>query len=373
MLAPIIPFQVVWGFHILITVTNLFGLLFSALWVFYISCEVKRIQRILKRLKLQILAEEIMHKMKEMRTKLHKYYFYLAVMVIEALHVLFRLIIYIVFTGLDFDSYLQAANDNLTNSSVTYEDKCIFVEEFNEAFNFIERAEPYQFIWIGLSHCLILALMLSLIVTMFFLRETYSYYDRDYKLIKFWIKFGVVQFSMVFVFLSIPYIAMMGSVLFTTFSFIDFAGLVYAGKRLHVILKMRLFDLQWEPDKYDSFKRRLLRFKWLYIFLISLLIYLIGIVLAHLAIWLSVSPCYFNRFFFYPYTLPHVYNILNSASFFWVLDYLAILQFDIVLVGGNLIYLLYAKLTQKSANKETKRLLNDYTNELLGRPRYNTL
>ena len=300
-----------------------------------------------------------------MKTKIHKHYFFLSVMVIEALHVLFRLIIYIVFTVFDFLPIIRPENTFTIPGSTD--------GDFNKAFNFIEEVEPYQFIWIGLSHCLILALMISLIVTMLFLRETYSYYDRDYKLIKFWIDFGVVQFSMVFVFLSIPYIAMMGSVLFTIFSFIDFAGLVYAGKRLHVILKMRLFDLKWEPDKYDSFKRRLLRFKWLYIFLISLLIYLIGIVLAHLAIWLSVSPYYFKQYFHYPYSFQSyvVNSILDSASIAWILDYLAILQFDIVLVGGNLLYLLYTRLTQRNVNKEAKRLVDDYTNELLSR--YNTL
>ena len=98
-------------------------------------------------------------------------------MVIEALHVLFRLIIYIVFTVFDFLPTIRPENTFSIPGSTD--------GDFNKAFNFIEEVEPYQFIWIGLSHCLILALMISLIVTMLFLRETYSYYDRDYKLIKF--------------------------------------------------------------------------------------------------------------------------------------------------------------------------------------------
>ncbi|KAI6660546.1 hypothetical protein LOD99_14130 [Oopsacas minuta] len=344
----IINHTAVTTFHIILIVTNVVGVLFSISWVIYVWSKLEKIKKQLKRVDVLNTLE-----INEMRNKVIKYYLYLAVMIIEAIHVLLRLVIYIVFTAFDFLPHEPS------------QPTCHIIGNYS-AYYFIERLQPYQFIWIGLSHSFAIALIISLIVTMLYLRESYSYYERRFKWIKRWLVIGIVQFFAVWVFLSIPYMAPIGSIIFTLSTILDFAFLVKAARRLLAILNMRLFDLKFEPEKYSTFRRSLIKFQWLGIFLLSLMLYLIGIVFAHIAIWLSVSPCFFSTYYNIPYVLTdtQVDTISNVASIVWLLDYVAIFQFDIVLLAGNIIYMIYTRISRKNINDETRQLMNDYSNSL---------
>ena len=341
---PLISHQCVLGVHVLVVITNFLSVLFSISWVCYIYAQINHTRRVQRRL------EGDVARLEESRTKIKQYLLYLVIMVIEAFHVALRLVIYIIFTVLDF---------------INVDARCEIIDKYR-AYSFIENLMPYQFIWIGLSHSLALALMISLIVTLLFLRETYSYYEKNLKWFKIWIIIGFIQFPIVWLLLSIPWVALLGSILFTIFAIIDFIMLYPTSKRLLSILNMRLFDLRYEHDKYISFRRALLKFKLFGLFLVSLLVYLVGIILAHLGIWLSISPCYFSRYLniaFNPNTT-EVQRIADVASVVWLLDYLAILQFDVALLVGNIGYLIYRRFSMKDVNAETRQLLRDYTDSV---------
>ena len=343
---PLIGHWWVFGFHVTIVVTNILSLFFSISWVWYICAQINITRRVQKRLEREYGD---LNSLKETQTKKTKYIFYLVVMLIEALHVALRLIIYIIFTILDF-FYLDV--------------ECTTIGQYR-AYYFIENLMPYQFIWIGLSHSLALALMISLIITLIFLRESYSYYKKNFKWIKFWFVFGCIQLPAVWLLLSIPWVALLGSISFIFFAIVDFSMLYTTAKRLFSILNMRLFDLRYE-NEYHMFRRALLKFRWFGLFLLSLGVYLIGIFLAHLAIWLSISPCYFQHYLNIGYNpnTTEVLTIANVASVAWLLDYLAIAQFDIVLVFGNILYFIYARATMKDTNAETRLLLRRYTESI---------
>ena len=327
------------------------SVLFSVSWVWYICAQIIQTRKIKRRFERE--HGEVTN-IRELESKIKKHYLYLVIMVIEAFHVALRLIIYIIFTVLDFFE-LDA--------------HCDTIDEYR-AYYFIESLMPYQFIWIGLSHSLALALMISLIVTLLFLRETYSYYEKRFRWIKIWIIIGIIQFLSVWSLLSIPWVALLGSAIFTIFAVVDFFMLYKASKRLLSVLNMRLFDLRYE-QKYWSFRNSLLKFKWFGYFLLSLMVYLFGIIFAHLAIWLSISPCYFDTYFNIGVHLntTEVQIIADVASVVWLLDYLAILQFDLTLVGGNIAYSIYTCVSMRNVNAETRQLLRDYTDSVTDRQR----
>ena len=333
-------------FHLLVVATNVVSILFSVSWVWYFCAQLNQTKKIKRRLESE---HGEVTTIRELESKIKKYYLYLVIMVIEAFHVALRLITYIVFTVLDF---------------IEFDADCVIIDEYR-AYYFIESLMPYQFIWIGLSHSLALALMISLIVTLLFLRETYSYYEKRFRWVKIWIIIGIIQFLSVWSLLLIPWVALLGSTIFTVFAVIDFFMLYKTSKRLLSVLNMRLFDLRYE-QRYWSFRNSLLKFKWFGYFLLSLMVYLFGIVFAHLAIWLSISPCYFDRYFNTGVHLntTEMQIVADVASVVWLLDYLAILQFDLALVGGNLAYLIYARVSKRNVNAETRQLLRDYTDSV---------
>ena len=339
-------------FHLLVVVTNVVSVLFSVSWVWYICAQINQTRKIKRRFERE---HGEVTTIRELESKIKKYYLYLVIMVIEAFHVALRLIIYIIFTVLDF---------------LEIDAHCETIDEYR-AYYFIESLMPYQFIWIGLSHSLALALMISLIVTLLFLRETYSYYEKRFRWVKIWIIIGIIQFLLVWSLLSIPWVALLGSTIFTVFAVIDFLMLYKASKRLLSVLNMRLFDLRYEHQKYWSFRKSLLKFKWFGSFLLSLMVYLFGIIFAHLAIWLSISPCYFDKYFNIGVHLntTEVQIVADVASVIWLLDYLAILQFDLALVGGNIAYLIYTRVSMRNVNAETRQLLRDYTDSVSDRQR----
>ena len=351
---PLINSTLVFIIHLVIIVTNVLGVIFSTSWVCYICLRLKKMR---KKARNDILESM---DLKNLKNKLKKYYLFLAVMIIEAIHVALRLGIYIVFTILD---------------QFPYKADCGTIGEY-KAYQFIVSLQPYQFIWIGLSHSFALALVVSMTITMLYLRETYSYYDKNLKWIKIWIVIGIVQFLSVWIFLSIPYIALIGSLLFTVYAFVDFAMLFRAAKRLLAILNMRLFDLQYEPTEYTRFRRSMVKIQWLGFFLLSLFVYLVGIVLAHVAIWMSLSPCYLDTYFHVKFPVlnaTQVETVANVASIVWLLDYVAILQFDVVLMLANLFYLIYTRLSRSNIREETRHLMEQYNDSISRGPRTYTL
>ena len=354
---PIINSTAVFIIHLVIVATNVLSMIFSIAWVCYICLRLKNIRK-------QAGREDVFDsvELKNLRNKQNKYYLFLAVMIIEAIHVALRLVIYIVFTTLDmFPNILQPG--------------CTIIGKY-KAYQFIESLQPYQFIWIGLSHSFALALVVSMHITMLYLREMYSYYEKTFKWVKIWFVIGIAQFLSVWIFLSIPYIALIGSVLFTVYALVDFVALFRAAKRLLAILNMRLFDLQYEPTEYNRFRRSMLKLQWLGFFLLSLFIYLVGIILAHIAIWTSLSPCFFETYYkinFPVLNATQVETVANVGSILWLLDYVAIFQFDAVLLSANLIYLIYTRLSRKNIREETRHLMEQYSDSITRGPKTYTL
>ena len=335
---PIINSTAVFIIHLVIVATNVLSMIFSISWVCYICLRLKNIRK-------QARREDVFD---SVELKQNKYYLFLVVMIIEAIHVASRLVIYIVFTT--FDKF-------------PYHSSCTIIGKY-KAYQFIESLQPYQFIWIGLSHSFALALVVSMHITMLYLREMYSYYEKTFKWVKIWFVIGIVQFLSVWIFLSIPYIALIGSVLFTVYALVDFVALVRAAKRLLAILNVRLLELKNEPTEYNRFRQSMLKLQWLGFFLLSLFIYLVGIILAHIAIWTSLSPCFLETY--YNVTFPvlnatQVETVANVGSIAWLLDYVAIFQFDMVLLSANLIYLIYTRLSRKNIREETRHLIDDGT------------
>lgn len=348
---PLINSTAVFVIHLVIVVTNVLSMVFSISWVCFVCLRLKNIRKQAGRVEVFDSVE-----LKDLRNKRNKYYLFLIVMIIEAIHVGLRLWVYIAFTV--FDKFPYKLN-------------CTIIEDY-KAYQFIVSLQPCQFTWIGLSHSFALALVISMNITVQFIRESYSYYEKSFRWIKIWIVFGSVQFLSVWIFLSIPYIALIGSALFIVFAFVDYVALFRAAKRLLTILNMRLFDLKYEPLEYTRFRRSMLKLQWLGFFLLSLFIYMFGIVLAHVAIWTSLLPCFLDKYYSinWPvFNATQVETVANVGSIVWLLDYIAIFQFDVVLVSVNLFYLLYTRVTRTNIREETRHLMEQYNDSITRGPR----
>ena len=351
MLQPLIPYTCGTVFHIIIVLTNFVSLVFSLGWVCYIIIQLSKIRLILRRLRLLTRETEIARIFDEQQTKKHKYLFFLTTTILEACHVGLRLLTFAISTFFDFES---AA-------------KCDWVEDY-KAYDFITSKQPYQFIWISLSHCFVLSLMTTLIMTILFIRESYSYFARCYKQVWRWGYIGMFQFIICWALLISPYTGLAGSCLYLLCMGIDFVFLIVAGKKLYAVLIMRLLDLQFEPREWVCMNHGITKFRRVStIFITSLFFYLIGVLCAHLGIWVALSPCYFSKFFgiHFLFTQQKVQDILDVASVIWLIDYLAVIQFDLVLIAVNISYIVSSRLHHRDVNEETRDLIANYREQVL--------
>ena len=356
MLQPLIPYTCGTVFHIIIVITNFVSLLFSLGWVCYIVVKLSKIRLVLRRLRLLTQEPEFARIFEEQHTKRHKYYFFLTTTTLEACHVSLRLMTFAISTFFDFES---AA-------------KCDWVQEY-KAYDFITSKQPYQFIWISLSHCFVLSLMTTLIMTILFIRETYSYYARCYEQVWRWAYIGMLQFIICWALLISPYTGLAGSSLYLLCMTVDFVFLLAAGKKLYAVLIMRLLDLQFEPKEWVCMNRGITKFRRVSsIFMTSLFLYLIGVLCAHLGIWVSLSPCYFSKFFdiHFLFTQQKVQDLLDVASIIWLIDYLAVIQFDLVLISVNIVYIVSSRLHHRDVNEETRNLIANYREQVLYNRRF---
>ena len=351
MLEPLIPYTYGTIFHICIVITNAVSLFFSIGWVVFIVLKLKKIQLVLERLHLLVEENEIEKLLNEQQTKKYKYYFFLSTTILEACHVSLRLMTFAISTYFDF---FPAA-------------KCDWVQRY-KAYDFITSIQPYQFIWISLSHCFVLTLMTSVIMTMLYIRESYSYFAHTYKWVWRWAYIGLFQFIVCWALLISPYSGLAGSSLYITCMTLDFLVLIAVGRRLHSALIMRLMDVQYEPREWLRMERGIIRFKRVStVFIISLFLYLIGVLCAHLGIWVALSPCYFEKFFgiHFIFNKEKVQYIVDVASVIWLIDYIAVIQFDLVLIGVNVAYIVQSRLSYRDVNEETRQIITNYREQVL--------
>ena len=350
-LEPLIPYIYGTFFHISIVITNAVSLFFSIGWVVFIILKLKKIRLVLKRLHLFVEEHEIAKLLDEQQTKKYKYYFFMWTTILEACHVSLRLMTFAISTYFDF----------------VPDAKCDWVQEY-KAYDFITSKQPYQFIWISLSHCFVLSLMTAIIMTMLYLRESYSYFARSYQWVWRWAYIGLLQFIVCWALLISPYTGLAGSSLYLVCVTLDFLVLIGVGRRLHAVLMMRLMDLQYEPREWLRMERGIIKFKRVSsVFIISLFLYLIGVLCAHLGIWVALSPCYFEKFFgiHFWFSKKKVQYIVDVASVIWLIDYIAVIQFDLVLIGVNVAYIVYARLSYRDVNEETRRIIANYREQVL--------
>lgn len=250
--------------------------------------------------------------------------------------------------------------------------KCDWVEDY-KAYDFITSRQPYQFIWISLSHCFVLSLMTTLTMTILYIRESYSYYARCYRQVWRWGYIGMLQFIICWALLISPYTGLAGSSLYILCMIIDFIFLMSAGRKLYAVLIMRLLDLQFDPREWTCMYRGVTKFRRVSsIFMISLFVYLIGVFCAHLGIWVALSPCYFSKFFgiHFLFTQQKVQDILDVASIIWLVDYLAVIQFDLVLITVNIVYIVSSRLHHRDVNEQTRGLIANYREHVLYNRRF---
>ena len=350
---PIIPYLVGTVFHIVIVFTNLIGLIFSISWVLFIFLKLRTIENILKRLNLQSHTAEIIKLKEEQQTRKNKYCFFLSTTVLEACHVSLRLMTFSISSYFDF----VPAPD------------CKWVDEYR-AYDFITSRQPYQFIWISLAHCFVLSLMTTLIMTILFLRESYSYFEPVYDWVWRWASIGLVQFILCWALLLSPYTGLVGSILYILFVWVDYFVLIAVGRKLYALLLMRLIDLQFDPIEWGRLNRGISKFRRVSsVFMLSFFIYIIGIICSHLGIWVGLSPCYFEKFFSIQifFTLEKVQLLLDIASIIWLADYIAVIQFDLVLICVNIVYIVYSRMSYRDINEETRRLVSRFQEDVFTR------
>ncbi|KAI6645783.1 hypothetical protein LOD99_13046 [Oopsacas minuta] len=351
MLQPLIPYICGTIFHIIIVVTNFVSLIFSLGWVGFILVKISKIRLILRRLELLTQEPETAKILDELQTKKNKNYFFLSTTLLEASHVSLRLMTFAISTYFDFEPSA----------------KCDWVEDY-KAYDFITSKQPYQFIWISLSHCLVLSLMTTLIMTILSIRESYSYFPRCFKWVWRWAYIGMLQFIICWALLISPYTGLAGSSLYIVCMAIDFVALIAAGRKLYAILVMRLLDLQFEPLEWSRMYRGMTIFRRVSsVFIVTLFFYLIGVLCAHLGIWVALSPCYFSKFFsiHFRFTKQKVQYILDVASIIWLIDYIAVIQFDLVLIVVNIAYIVYSRLNYRDVNQETRSVIARYREHVI--------
>ena len=331
---PLISENLLDGFLLMIAIINSIASLFSIGWLAYIGRKTVSLKRELKCIGGNTRDVEVCRNRYNIQTQLNRNLLMLCILVVEALHLIIKGIgfgLFFVFEKLNETEENFIISSNLLNSYKPVRDFRYF---------------PITLVRVGISNGFLLFFMVLLSNLMIYLIKAYGEH-KNYKTVRLYFIFGLVQFLIVLVTMSAIQTALLGSLIVTLFSIMDYVILIRSRNRLVWALKKWRFDGGYYEDKqtYRNRSKYLLSFKkWTRALLISLSVYLISVLADNAGNWIIMiapNPCFVERYYGLALPIPSELGltvILNLAYFLFVLANLGTLQFDLFLFFSNLVY-----------------------------------
>ena len=333
-LHPLISNNLLEGFLLTIVIMNSIAFLFSIGWLTYIGRETISLRRKLRGIKGNKHDVEVFRNRYNIQTQFHRNLIILCILVVEALHLIIR--------GIGFGLFFVFEKLNETDNTF------IISPNILNRFGPIKAYRHFQItlVRIGITNGLLLLFMVLLSNLMIYLLKAYSEH-KDYKKIRLYFIFGLVQFSITLITMSIIPAAIFGSLIATILLILDYVILIKSRNRLVWALRKWKNDGGYYDDMQTYRKRNkyLLSFnKWTRALLISLLVYLISVLAENVGNWvmmIGLNPFFVNKYYWLSIQFPSdvfLNATVNFAYLLFIISNLGTLQFDLFLCLSNLIY-----------------------------------
>ena len=329
------------GLQTIIFLSGILTTILALCLVFQIMKRIFNIKKELKLLKRKEVLESDMKNIIKMKTNQNKHFYLLCVTLLIIGHRLGRSIIYFNFILLLYYGTSPECNPP---------------RELRFIFDF----RLYIYAVLAISDTLFIASVIGIGTTILYVRETYNYFGKNLKTIKRWVCIGLIQICIVLLFMAIPYVTILGGVLFSCVLIVDNGLLIFAKNRLLKILHMKKIDADYQSDikfRYKQCIRAITRLS--FPFLISLSIYSFGLVLEHAAAWVTTLECFLEDNYSVTVTNMSIDIQLknNVASFLWIMIYVTVIQFDVTILLIVTAYFCYSKYNKRALEGERKRLM----------------
>ena len=332
----VIPDTVLQGFLISIAITNTTVFAFSIGWLVKIVLETIKLRRMIKSLGLEDTEQREIRLNTQIMFR--RNLIMIIVLLVEALHLIIK--------GAGFAMFFYLAIYN--------QDKFGFIIDCNNqnSHNIVKGFKyfPVTLARIGMTNSLILFLSILLSIVMVYLSKVYNEH-KDLEFLKIYLTFGILQFFIVWISVSVLWTGFEGTIIFSIFVVINCVILFKARKKLSIAL------LKWRNDGefYDGMDINSLRRRektitrsnrWTFVLVLSFTIYLISISLDNFGNWILMifpNPCLIKTVFgihISEASLTTSEVALNVTAVLFAISDVGTLQFDLFLIFSTLVYLL---------------------------------
>ena len=331
---PLIPNNLLEGFLLTIVIVNSIAFLFSVGWLAYIGRNTISLRRKLRGISRNTRDVEVCRNRYNIQTQFNRNLIILCILVVEALHLIIK--------GIGFGLFFVFENLNETDNDLIISSNLLNSYGPIRAYRYLQ----ITLVRIGITNGFLLLFMILLSNLMIYLYKAYREH-KDYKTIRLYFIFGLAQFSIVLVTMSVIRTALFGSLIVTVFLIIDYIILVRSRNRLVWALRKWQHDGGYYGDMqtYRNRSNYSLSFnKWTRALLISLLVYLISVLAENAGNWIVViapNPSFVKKYYWQTIQIPSdvILNVtVNFAYLLFIISNLGTLQFDFFLLFSNLIH-----------------------------------
>ena len=354
------------GFVLAIALANTITFLFSIGWFAYIGRNTISLRRFLREISVKTNDLEVYRNRYNLQTQLNRNVIILCILVVEALHLIIK--------GVGFSLFFIFERLNETEEIFLISSNLL--KEYNTIRGF--RYFQTTLLRVGISNGLLICFIVLLSILMIYLFKAYREH-KSYKILRLYFIFGLVQFWIALITMSMIRTALIGNLIVTLFLIVDYVILIKSRNILVWALRRWKHDGGYYEDKqtYRNRKKYLLSFrKWSRALLISLMIYLISIIADNIGNWIIMiapNPCFIQKYYGIFLPLPNEVELdvtVNLTNLLFVLSNLGCLQFDFFLLFSNLIYYITTQcyFTTPSRDRATREKVTEMIWKTYNRP-----